>query len=546
MKTLIQAAVVTLFASSAAQAQQAVQWRVQDGGNGHWYQRTSVAMPWVALQSWCTSQGGHLATLTSAPEGTWVKNNLPVVECFIGGFQDVSAPDYAEPLGGWRWVTNEPFQIIPSFMASFDDCPGGSPGSCGCGTAGAQNVLFFSGCCGVIVDDVGDGIIQNCDSNARFGIIEWSADCNNDGIVDYGQILDGTFPDQNTDGVPDVCQQAPCTPSDLTANGVVDGADLGALLAFWGPVNPVFPQADIDRNGIVNGADLGTLLANWGPCGAPAWATVISWLPDPAVVTDGQLRAGIQATGLPWRVRDTGTGIEMLLVPPGTFNMGCSASDQYACASDGRESPVHAVTLTNAFYLGRYEVTQAQWTAVMGSNPSSFQSASAEVPAGQVPLRPVEGVSWNMIQGFNTSTGLRLPTEAEWEYAYRAGTATAFHLFSGYPNGTDDDTLLGNIAWFYPGAADQTRPVGGKQANALGLHDMSGNVWEWVNDWYGSTYYESSPSTNPPGPATGTSRVLRGGSWFGGSCGGRSSNRVRGTPADVSYYGGGFRVARTP
>ena len=275
----------------------------------------------------------------------------------------------------------------------------------------------------------------------------------------------------------------------------------------------------------------------------PAWATLIEAVPDPAVVTNAAYRAAIVATGLPWRVRHTQTQIEMLLVPPGTFNMGCSASNQYGC--DGNENPVHAVTLTNAFYLGRYEVTQAQWTAVLGSNPSYFSDASGEVPSGQVPLRPVEQVSWNMIQGFNTATGLRLPTEAEWEYAYRAGTTTAFHSFSGYPNGTNDDTLLGSIAWFSSNSNTRTRPVGGKQANALGLHDMSGNVWEWVNDWYGGTYYQSSPSMNPPGPVTGTYRVLRGGSLFNYSNYCRSSNRVNISP-DLVYNIVGFRAARTP
>jgi formylglycine-generating enzyme required for sulfatase activity len=275
----------------------------------------------------------------------------------------------------------------------------------------------------------------------------------------------------------------------------------------------------------------------------PSWATLIEATPDPAVVTNEAYRAAILATGFAWRVRDNASQIEMLLVPPGTFNMGCSASNQYGCTSD--ENPVHAVTLTNAFYLGRYEVTQAQWTAVMGSNPSYFQASSAEVPAGQVPLRPVEQVSWNMIQGFNATTGLRLPTEAEWEYAYRAGTTTAFHSFSGYPNGTNDDGLLGNIAWFNQIGGFQTRPVGGKQANALGLHDMSGNAWEWVNDWWSSAYYQSSPSTNPPGPSSGTYRVLRGGSWYDYSYSCRSSSRVNNTPDNVNHNYG-FRAARTP
>jgi formylglycine-generating enzyme required for sulfatase activity len=275
----------------------------------------------------------------------------------------------------------------------------------------------------------------------------------------------------------------------------------------------------------------------------PSWATLIESEPDPAVVTNEAYRAAILATGYAWRVRDNVSQIEMLLVPPGTFNMGCSASNQYGCGSD--ENPVHAVTLTSAFYLGRYEVTQAQWTAVMGSNPSYFQGSSSQVPAGQIQLRPVEQVSWNMIQGFNTATGLRLPTEAEWEYAYRAGTTTAFHSFSGYPNGTNDDTRLGNIAWFNQIGGFQTRPVGGKQANGLGLHDMSGNVWEWVNDWYGGTYYQSSPSTNPPGPSSGQYRVLRGGSGSGGSTYCRSSDRASGSP-DYVTSNGGFRAARTP
>jgi formylglycine-generating enzyme required for sulfatase activity len=215
------------------------------------------------------------------------------------------------------------------------------------------------------------------------------------------------------------------------------------------------------------------------------------------------------------------------------------------------------VTLTNAFYMGRYEVTQAEWTARMGSNPSFFQSASAQVPAAQVPNRPVERVSWTTIQGFLSATGMRLPTEAEWEYACRAGTTTAFHgwlaqsvganddTLLGNTAGTNDDTLVGNIAWFDSNSNGQTRPVGGRAPNGFGLHDMSGNVWEWVNDWYSGTYYASSPSTNPPGPATGSFRVLRGGPWNYGSYYLRSSVRGRNTPGSSTFVFG-FRVARTP
>jgi sulfatase modifying factor 1 len=195
--------------------------------------------------------------------------------------------------------------------------------------------------------------------------------------------------------------------------------------------------------------------------------------------------------------------------------------------------------------MGRYEVTQAQWTARMVSNPSSFQSASAQVPAAQVPNRPVEFVSLNTIQGFLSSTGMRLPTEAEWEYAYRAGTTTAFHGWPPQTAGTNDDTQVGNIAWFGSNSNSQTRPVGGKAPNGFGLHDMSGNVWEWVNDWYSGSYYASSPSTNPPGPASGTVRVLRGGSWGNVTYFLRSSIRIFYSPG-LTVDNGGFRVARNP
>jgi formylglycine-generating enzyme required for sulfatase activity len=263
----------------------------------------------------------------------------------------------------------------------------------------------------------------------------------------------------------------------------------------------------------------------------PAWATLLEATPNPTVVTDANLRAAIVASGFAWRIKDTSSNIEMLLVPAGTFTMGCSASTQWGCASN--ESPTHQVTLS-AFYIGRYEVTQAQWTAKMGSNPSAFD--------GQ-PNNPVEQVSWDTIQSFNSATGLRLPTEAEWEYAYRAATTTAFHSYPAQTTGFNDDTLLENIAWFYPSSGGQTHAVGGKFANGLGLHDMAGNVWEWCQDWYGP--YSSASVTNPTGPTTGTSRLLRGGGWdyVSGDC--RASLRVGGTPAYFSLYFG-FRVVRTP
>ena len=445
-----------------------------------------------------------------------------------------------------------------------------------------------------------NGIPDSCE------IANGAQDKDGDGLLDDCEFVRGDFDLDGEVGGGDLAvvlslwglQNPPI--GDLDGDGVITGGDLAVILSNWGTlawqpsIASVTPTSGVTSGGttitirgsafdastsveiggapatsvtVVNGTTL-TAVTPAGTAGArdivvaafggtatavrgfayvqvtvPSWATLIEPLPDPAVVTNATLRNAIIATGFAWRVRDNASQIEMLLVPPGTFDMGCSASNAYGCISD--ENPVHAVTLTNAFYIGRYEVTQAQWTAKMGSNPSFFQSASAQVPAAQVPNRPVEQGSWNTIQGFLSTTGLRLPTEAEWEYAYRAGTTTAFHSMPGFPNGTNDVTQLGTIAWFGSNSAGQTRPVGGKAANAIGLHDMSGNVWEWVNDWFSYTYYASSPSTNPPGPASGEYRVLRGGSWNFDTGYLRSSYRLDTTPG-LSFNYCGFRVARNP
>ena len=260
-----------------------------------------------------------------------------------------------------------------------------------------------------------------------------------------------------------------------------------------------------------------------GSCPSPTWATVLEWIPNPAVVTDANLRAAITATNLPWRVLDNGTNIEMLLVPGGTFMMGCSTGDA-ECSGD--ESPTHQVTLTNAFYMGKTEVTQAQWQAKMGNNPSAFSGFSDS------PSRPVEQVSWNMIQGFNTATGLRLLTEAEWEFACRAGTTTARY------------GVLNDIAWYNGNAGSTTHAVATKLPNALGLYDTLGNVWEWSQDWYG--LYSTGSVTNPTGPTTGTPRMLRGGSWADVSRLCRGSQRVSDGYPNRTDSVIGFRVARNP
>ncbi len=329
--------------------------------------------------------------------------------------------------------------------------------------------------------------------------------------------------------------QAPCT-GDLDADRVVDGNDLGVLLGAWGACSGCV--SDINSDGFVDGADLGFLLNGWGTCPVvtPTWATLVEAVPDPMVVTEPVLRQRIAATGWAWRVRHTTTQIEMLLVPPGTFLMGCIVgSDDYGCLA--WEQPPHPVTLTGGFYLGRYEVTQSQWASAMGAYPSVFQSASAIVPADQVNDRPVESVSWDAVQEYLSATGMRLPTEAEWEHACRAGTQTPFH------NGSADDGSMRAIAWYSPNARNQTHPVGGKAANALGFHDMLGNVWEWVNDWFAP--YQGGAQTDPAGPAQAPARVIRGGSFSDGTINLRSSNRDEGTPR-LGYVAVGFRVAKDP
>lgn len=345
---------------------------------------------------------------------------------------------------------------------------------------------------------------------------------------------------------------------DFNADGQIDGIDLAVVLSQWGPCEDGLPcSGDVDRNGSVDAADLSTLLADWGTCiTVPAWATLIEAYPDPAVVHDSVLREAIAATGLAWRVRDTETQIEMVLIPPGTFQMGCSVSIAHLCS--GNEGPIHTVTLTNAFYIGRYEVTQAQWLARMGSNPSLWQNPSPQVPASEVPNRPVDTVTWEGIQGFLAGTtykrrgsnpGLRLPTEAEWEYAYRAGTTTAYHSLPGYPAGTNDDQVVNDIAWWGScpncggNSGHQTYPVGRKAGNGFGLHDMAGNIYEWVNDWTGP--YPQGPVVDPTGPDSGTTRILRGGSFANARTELRSSKRIWSPPSHLSNRYG-FRVVRNP
>jgi formylglycine-generating enzyme required for sulfatase activity len=217
----------------------------------------------------------------------------------------------------------------------------------------------------------------------------------------------------------------------------------------------------------------------------------------------------------------------MVYVEGGTFKMGATSEQKSEAGLD--EIPAHKVTLSS-FSIGRYEVTQEEWQAVMGSNPSYFKGSK----------RPVEEVSWNDCQEFirrlNAMTGkhFRLPTEAEWEYAARGGNRSQGYKYSGSDN-------LNSVAWYRDNSGETTHDVGQKSPNELGIYDMSGNVFEWCQDWYWMDYYSFSPQTNPMGPSSVSSRVFRGGSWHfnAGNC--RVS--CRDSNPDFQYGDLGLRLA---
>jgi formylglycine-generating enzyme required for sulfatase activity len=216
-------------------------------------------------------------------------------------------------------------------------------------------------------------------------------------------------------------------------------------------------------------------------------------------------------------------GMKFKLIPAGTFTMG-------------KGGDAHEVTLTKPFKMGVHEVTQSQYKQVMGVNPSQFKGADNPVGGGnwedaiefcrKLSELPAEKAAGNVY---------RLPTEAEWEYACRAGTTTQFSF--------GDDEAEWEFAWYSDNSASKAHPVGGKQPNAWGLYDMHGNVWEWCQDWYDD--YPSGAVTDPTGPASGSYRVYRGGSWrrTAGSC--RSASRGRHFPSS-RYFISGFRVSLSP
>ncbi|MBF0108379.1 MAG: formylglycine-generating enzyme family protein [Magnetococcales bacterium] len=229
-------------------------------------------------------------------------------------------------------------------------------------------------------------------------------------------------------------------------------------------------------------------------------------------------------------VMDESPDMEFVQIPPGCFQMGSPKTDK---DRDDDEGPVHKVCV-DAFWMGRYEVTQKQWKAVMGTNPSYFASCGDECP--------VEQVSWEDAQDFirkldkqQDGCTYRLPTEAEWEYACRSGGKN-----ETYCGGND----VNRVAWDRTNSENTTYRVGGKAPNGLGLYDMSGNVWEWVSDWYDGKFYANSPRDNPKGPSSGSARVGRGGGWDSNPANVRSAYRNYDGPGS-RYSGLGFRLSRT-
>ncbi len=262
------------------------------------------------------------------------------------------------------------------------------------------------------------------------------------------------------------------------------------------------------RPGMVKVYVAGCVLVALALGGAWMWVAWSNWQFGAAEAARRQ-QAAAEQLGLPVeKTVDLGGGValELVLIPAGHFDMG-SPDDEAGRGSD--EGPLHRVRIGRPFYMGRHEVTRAVWEKVTGSNPSYFKG----------PKLPVEQVSWDDCQGFLKKLNalvkgpgrFRLPTEAEWEWACRAGTRTRFCF-------GDADADLAAHAWYAANSGNTTHPAGGKQPNAWGLYDCHGNVWEWCSDWYGK--YEANPwpgvfrwQSDPQGPAAGSGRVLRGGSW---------------------------------
>jgi Dockerin type I domain len=260
MRTLQSLGVVSSFAiASVATAQSAVQWRVEDGGNGHWYHLYTLSLQWGVARIVAQSAGADLAGLETAPEWAWVRTQFTFVGgVFVGGAQNASATSTS---AGWSWLSGEPFQ----FTGVFDDnpCNFSTPGV----ENGQQNFLHLSNTL-TIFGDVESEPNAGCNST-MYSLFEWSADCNADGIIDYGQIRSGQLTDLNANNIPDCCEGSgiclPCR-ADIDQSGAINGVDLAAVLNNWGTSGGKQPRSDVNADGIVDGSDLAEVLNGWGSC----------------------------------------------------------------------------------------------------------------------------------------------------------------------------------------------------------------------------------------------------------------------------------------
>jgi hypothetical protein len=244
--------------SAGASAQDAVQWRVEDGGNGHWYFYQAQLMTWTSARASAQAVGGDLASLESAAEWSWARSRFSFSFALVGARQDQGAKGTAI---GWRWLSGD---AVTQFTLVMDDNP------CGASDPDVEDgQQDFGEMVNDVLGDINAVSSSSCaDAGARPSLVEWSADCNNDGIVDYGQIRAGELADANANNIPDCCENGPpcgCA-GDTNDDRSVDGIDLATILTHWAQPAAAFPDADCNRDGVIDGNDLAIVLGSWGAC----------------------------------------------------------------------------------------------------------------------------------------------------------------------------------------------------------------------------------------------------------------------------------------
>lgn len=397
------------------------------------------------------------------------------------------------------------------------------------GHDGGDFVLVRKNACGTVSNDRdGDGIPNAQDKCPdQYGVAA------SNGCPPAEPLGGGTALDADLDGIPNATDACPNEFGTAKANGCPDADDDGvpdqsdkckyaAGLARWEGC------PDTDGDGLPDNTDrCPTQKGAAADNGCPPADRDNDGVPDKVDKCPDQAGKA-NREGCPDPVEEKPAD-GFVLVRGGKFNMG-SPTTETDRESDETQ---HEVTLSD-FYISPYEVTQKQWKQVMGSNPSTASKDCEECP--------VENVSWDDIQDFlkkinaqNSGRAYRLPTEAEWEYAARGGSQSKGFLYSG----SND---IGAVAWYDGNSGNKTQPVGKRKPNEIGLYDMSGNVWEWCSDWYGS--YSSGSQTNPTGPDSGVYRVFRGGGWFNNPRNCRAAYRYNYTPT-LRNNALGFRLARS-